>query len=240
MKPIVKYLLFAIMLIATPLFAAAAEQSEDQAESSLNPKETIFEHLGDAYGWEVPFNHHVRMPLPVIVKGTDGLHVFSSARVANGATYTDGDATFVVAGKDSPNKGKVVELVDGKEVKPSFDISITKNVAALFIAIALVVGLMLWLARFHKNHPYKSPRKGLGFMELMVVFIYDSVIKSTLQDKAKKFRTLPPLVICSGGMSNSRDRSSMTRGEQKPPWQRPMPARTLRLTPSRDRAPRGR
>jgi F-type H+-transporting ATPase subunit a len=187
MKPIVKYLLFAIMLIATPLFAAAAEQSEDQAESSLNPKETIFEHLGDAYGWEVPFNHHVRIALPVIVKGTDGLHVFSSARVANGATYTDGDATFVVAGKDSPNKGKVIELVDGKEVKPSFDISITKNVAALFIAIALVVGLMLWLARFHKNHPYKSPRKGLGFMELIVVFIYDSVIKSTLQDKAKKF-----------------------------------------------------
>jgi F-type H+-transporting ATPase subunit a len=187
MKPIVKLLLIALMLVAAPLCASAAEHSDDQAASTLNPKETIFEHLGDAYGWEVPFNHHVRIPLPVIVKGTDGLHVFSSARVANGATYTDGGATFRVASKDSPNKGKVVEIVDGQEVKPSFDISITKNVAALFIAIALVVGLMVWLARFHKHHPYKAPRKGLGFIELIVVFVYDSVIKSTLQDKAKKF-----------------------------------------------------
>jgi F-type H+-transporting ATPase subunit a len=187
MKPIFKLLLVALMLIASPLFAAAAEHSEDQSESSLNPKETIFEHLGDAYGWEVPFNHHVRIPLPVIVKGTDGLHVFSSARVANGATYTDGDATFAIAGKQSPNKGKVVQLVDGKEVKPSFDISITKNVAALFISIALVIGIMLWLASYHRRHPYKAPRKGLGFIELIVVFIYDSVVKSTLGDKAKKF-----------------------------------------------------
>lgn len=187
MKSIVKFLLVALMLIASPLFAAAAEHGEDQAESSLNPKETIFEHLGDAYGWEVPFNHHVRIPLPVIVKGTDGLHVFSSARIANGATHTDGNATFVVAGKDSPNKGKVVQIVDGKEVKPSFDISITKNVAALFISIALVIGLMLWLAHFHRKHQFKAPRKGLGFIELIVVFVYDSVIKSTLGDKAKKF-----------------------------------------------------
>ena len=37
--------------------------------SELNPKETIFEHLGDAYGWEVPFNHSVRIPLPIIVWG---------------------------------------------------------------------------------------------------------------------------------------------------------------------------
>ena len=29
----------------------------------------------------------------------------------------------------------------------------------------------------------------------------------------------------------------MTRGVQKPPWHRPIPARTRRFTPSRDRAP---
>lgn len=187
MKAIFKLLLIAMMAVATPLFAMANEHSDGQSEEALNPKETIFEHLGDAYGWEVPFNHHQRIPLPVIVKGTDGLHIFSSARVANGAQYTDGDATFIIAGKDSSNKGKVVEIVEGQEVKPSFDISITKNVAALFISIVLVLGILLWLAHFHKKHPYKAPRKGLGFIELIVVFIYDSVVKSTLQDKAKKF-----------------------------------------------------
>lgn len=58
--------------------------------------------------------------------GTDGWHVFSSARVANGATYRDGEALFRIAGKDSPDKGKVVQIVDGKEIKP-LDISVTKT-----------------------------------------------------------------------------------------------------------------
>ena len=35
---------------------AVTEDAAKQEEPTL--KETIFEHLGDAYGWEVPFNHH--------------------------------------------------------------------------------------------------------------------------------------------------------------------------------------
>ena len=164
-----------------------AVEATEHEEKALDPKETIFEHLGDRYGWEVPFNHHVSIPLPVIVKGTDGWHVFSSARLEHGASYVDGDCTFKLAPKDSPYKGKVVEIVNGQEIKPSFDISITKNVAALFISIILTAGIMLWLANYHKRHPYKAPRKGLGFVELMVTFIWDSVVKSTLKDKAYKF-----------------------------------------------------
>ena len=81
----------------------------------------------------------------------------------------------------------MVVVKDGKEFKPQFDISITKNVAAIFITIIVVVGLLLWLASWHKRNPYKAPRKGLGFIELLVTFIYDSVVKSTLKDKAPKF-----------------------------------------------------
>lgn len=58
------------------------ENLAKKEESSINPKEIIFDHLGDGYGWEVPFNHHLRMPLPVIVWGTDGLHIFSSSHLA--------------------------------------------------------------------------------------------------------------------------------------------------------------
>lgn len=158
-----------------------------EEEHSLKPKDLIFEHLGDGYGWEAPFNHHVRIPLPIIVKGTDGFHIFMSSKVAHGEEYTDGGATFMLSPRDSEFHGKVVQIVDGRMVKPSLDLSITKNVAAIFLAIILTVGLMLWLARYQKNHPNKAPRKGLGFLELIVVFIYDTVIKSTLHDKARKF-----------------------------------------------------
>ena len=37
-----------------------AEHSSEGGLPEVNPKEIIFEHLGDAYGWELPFAHHRR------------------------------------------------------------------------------------------------------------------------------------------------------------------------------------
>lgn len=183
------FVVLATLVAGAPAYASAVpadSTAESGGKSKINPKEIIFEHLGDGYGWEVPFNHHKRMALPVIVYGSDGFHVFSSSRIDHGQIYKDGDATFKIAGNDSDYKGKVVEIVNGKEVKP-IDISITKNVCALFISILLVAGLMLWLARYHKHHPYKAPRKGLGAVEALLVFIYDDVVKATLGRDAPRF-----------------------------------------------------
>ena len=173
----------ALIFMAPSTFAA--ESGHEEGEGKLDPKEIIFEHLGDGYGWEVPFNHHKRIPLPVIVIASDGLHVFSSSRVTDGQTYQDGNVAFKIAGKDSQYKGKVVEIKDGKEIKP-IDISITKNVCGIFITVLIVVGLMLWMAHFHRKYGFKAPRKGLGAIEALIVFMYDSVVKSTLGDKARK------------------------------------------------------
>ena len=183
-KTIITVLIFAV---AASFAAVASEHgTAEQAENGINPKEIIFEHLGDAYGWEVPFNHHHRIPLPVIVLGSDGLHCFSSARVTGGDTYTDGNCQFRIGGKESDYKGKVVEIIDGKEVRP-WDFSITKNVCALFITILLVGGLLLWLASFLRKNPHKAPRKGLGAIEVCVTFVYDGVIKPILGPNAKRF-----------------------------------------------------
>ena len=178
-------LVLAMMLsVATPLLASEAEGEHDSG--ALNPKEIIFEHLGDGYGWEVPFDHHHRIPLPIIVWGENGLKVFSSARVQNGKEYTDGDATYMLAPYGHPHQGKVIEIIDGVEHRP-WDFSITKNVCALFITVLLVSCLLIWLARFHRRNGFRAPRKGLGGIEALVTFIYDSVIKPTLGPKAGKF-----------------------------------------------------
>lgn len=161
-----------------------AVEAEQKAE--FDAKETIFEHLGDGYGWEVPFNHHKRMPLPVIVWGKGGFHIFSSARVEHGKEYTVDGVTYRIAGKDSPYKGKVVEIIDGKEYKP-YDISITKNVLALFITMLLVIWSVMAVARWHKRMGYKAPRGVVGALEALITFIYDGVIKPTLKDRAQKF-----------------------------------------------------
>ncbi len=186
MTRFISILVLSLLSAVVPGSAFASVHGDEGEKGKIDPKEIIFEHLGDGYGWEVPFNHHKRIPLPVIVVGSDGLHVFSSSNVTDGQEYKDGNATFKIAGKGSEHKGKVVEIVDGKEIRP-FDISVTKNVCALFISVALVAGLLVWLARHHKAKGFKAPRKGLGAIEALVTFIYDGVVKSTLGDKARKF-----------------------------------------------------
>lgn len=176
-----------ILLIAFTVLPCMAKASEAEGQEEIKPKEIIFEHLGDGYGWEVPFNHHARIPLPVILIGKDGFHCFMSSRVAHGQEYHDGDAAFKIAGKDSKYKGKVVQILpDGSEYKP-WDISITKNVLALFIACVLVVWTALAVKRWHKNQGHKAPRGIVGALEALIEFIYTGVIKPTLGDRSPKF-----------------------------------------------------
>lgn len=184
-------LLLAIISLVLPTGAAAAEEtpldSLVEKDSSIDAQGIIFDHLGDRYGWEVPFNHHKSIPLPVIVWASDGLHVFSSSRIDHGKVYRDGDVEFKVAGADSPYKGKVVEIADGKEIKPKIDISITKNVCGVFISVLLVIWCILSVARWHRTQGMKGPRKMTGAIEFVILFIYDGVIKPTLKDKASRF-----------------------------------------------------
>lgn len=189
-KHILKWLIavVTVLVLSPSAYASISSEGEsaEEAKSEFSPKEMIFEHLGDGYGWEVPFNHHVRIPLPVIVYGKDGFHVFSSSKIEHGKEYNDNGTIFKVAGKDSPYKGKIVEIHDGVETRP-WDISITKNVCALFIAVILVIWSVLAVARWHKKMDKKAPRGYVGGIESLITFIYDGVIKPTLKNKAMKF-----------------------------------------------------
>lgn len=195
MKRLTFILTLAILAIsaafASEPAATAASGAEEQKEQKVDPKKIIFEHLGDAYGWEVPFNHHKRIPLPIIVRAKDGdWHCFSSARVQHGEEYTDGGSTFLLAPEGAEYQGKVVQKIDvdgSTQYYRPLDISVTKNVAAIFISVILVVGLMLWLASWYRRNPNKAPRKGLGAIEGLTDFVYDGVVKAALKEDAPRF-----------------------------------------------------
>ena len=251
--------LTAMLCLTIPVQAmAAGEEGKDKDSGNLDVKEVIFHHLGDGYGWEMPFAHIYRIPLPVIVRAEDGSwHCFSSAKLTEVEVIKDettGKVTeellpvihhiskdgknydFVIA-HTSTHKNKVVQVfpltpeeeanvkaeaakiaAEGKEkagehvvvpgyvyhvaegqgmyyreYKP-FDISITKNVLALFIAAVIVWLLCMVLVRHYKKYGFKTPRKGMGFFEMLVDFIYIGVIRDTLKDKANKFA--PYLLTC--------------------------------------------
>ena len=65
MKKLIVYI--SILLVAA-LMALGWARTESHEGEEINPKEIIFEHLGDAYGWELPFNHDIRLPLPIIIR----------------------------------------------------------------------------------------------------------------------------------------------------------------------------
>lgn len=176
-------LIFAVAI--APVKAVASQHSE--SEGNIDPKEIIFHHLGDAYGWEVPFNHHVRIPLPIILIGNDGLHCFLSSKIEHGEIYSDGETKFKIADETSPNKGKVVQIMpDGSEYKP-WDLSITKNVCAIFIAAILLLLSVFAMSGWYKRNGNKAPRGLLGVLEVIIDFVYKGVIRPTLGDSARKF-----------------------------------------------------
>ena len=236
-------------VFALVLFLPFTAKAEDHGEESdLDVKEIIFEHLGDGYGWEVPFSHTRRIPLPVIVKSQDNKWFsFSSADLTQlvnetdtktGKTHEvrhprikeierDGKKYYFILAEEGSHKDKVVQvfplseqeeaelnskfkadkevteggdnlaapevadyvLYDGKyyrQYRP-LDLSITKNVAALFIAVILVLAIVFGLVNFYRRNGDKAPRRGMGFFEMLVGFVYYDTIKATLGEKTNKF-----------------------------------------------------
>ena len=136
----------------------------------------------------MPFNHHKRIPLPIIVKGSDGkIHVFSSGRVTGGKEYVDGGLTFRLGKNGGNYRNKLVEVDEsGNEIRVA-DFSVTKNVCAIFITMLIIMGLCFRLKNWYKHNGYKVPRRGLGAFEALIEFVYNGVIRSTLKEKADKF-----------------------------------------------------
>lgn len=180
MKKVFTILLTLIMAFAiSPMQASASEHSSGK----IDPKAIIFEHLGDTYGWAVPFSHSNYIPLPIILRDCNGdWHIFSSARVEHGSVYNG----FKIA-EEGDYKGKIVGTNAEGEVYRPIDISITKNVAALFISALIVVLCVMCISRWYKKNPLKAPRKGTAFLELIVEFVYGNVIRPILGKKSAKF-----------------------------------------------------
>ncbi|MBO7608752.1 MAG: F0F1 ATP synthase subunit A [Muribaculaceae bacterium] len=174
--------IIALVIVALMAFGYYRAASHHHGSGEVNPKEIIYEHLGDAYGWEIPFAHDVRIPLPVIVKGNDGWHCFMSNKVTGGETYEG----FKIDHGGEHN-GKIVQIVDGgKEVRP-LDFSITKNVAAIFVAALIVILMVFSIRNWYKKHGMKAPRKGTAFLELIVDYVYYDTIRPIMGKDAPKY-----------------------------------------------------
>ena len=123
-----------LIVLAAAASIALFDHSHHDENAKFDAKETIFDHLVDHYSWEVPFSHSHKIPLPIIVQDCDGgWHCFMSSKIEHGETYEG----FYIDSSEA-HHGKVVSTNAQGEVYRPLDISITKNVAALFITVIVI------------------------------------------------------------------------------------------------------
>ena len=167
-------------------FTSSLRAADSAEKSGVDVKEIVIGHMSDAYDWHITTiaGHHISIPLPVIVKGeTSGWQVFSSSHL----THLHEDELyngFFVNKED----GKVYEkLSDGTVARP-WDLSITKNVAQIWIAVFLLIFIFLKCASWYKKRDASSeaPRGFVGAFEAIVVMIKDDVVKECIGEKRYK------------------------------------------------------
>ena len=152
-------------------------------DEPLDMEEYIFGHISDAYEWHIATvrGKHISIPLPCIVID-NGVHVFSSSRLAHGASYEG----YCIAPKGQAHEGKIVRASDGKR---PFDISITKNVCGLIIDSIILVVLILLCARWYRKHDVlkEAPTGLAALLEPVIMTIENDVIKDAVGPDYKRF-----------------------------------------------------
>ncbi len=172
------------LAFATISFAGTQEEPEpafDEHETS-NEKEfdasaVILHHVVDAHIWHLWEGHSGTIFLPVIVYSSErGLETFSSHHFYN-------EHHQII-----PYNGYSLEhnhiLLNGEKV---FDLSITKNVAMLLLNAVLLMVVFLAVAKSYKNNQGKAPRGLASFVEPIIVFVRDEVVKPNLGHNTDKF-----------------------------------------------------
>lgn len=168
--------LFFVVLSSAFSPAFAADEPGHEAEP-FNASEVILHHVMDDHQWH--FADWLVMPLPIIVYSEEkGLDIFSSSRFYD-------DHHNVVEYNGYKLEHNHIYLSDsGKAV---FDLSITKNVAMLFINAALLLFVFLSVAKGFRKNQGKAPTGVQSFFEPIILFVRDEIVKPNIGHHYEKF-----------------------------------------------------
>ncbi|MCF8230594.1 MAG: F0F1 ATP synthase subunit A [Bacteroidales bacterium] len=184
-------LLLGILLQVNPLYASESSDpgNNGSGEEEYNAGHMILDHIVDHYSWHIMTidGHEVAIDLPVILYHNNQWNVFMSSRFDHGHSSYKG---FKIA-QEGPNAGKIVHIThenDETKLERPIDLSITKNVAALFVVAIITLLIFLSVARSYKKKTYQAPKGLQSFLEPLILFIRDEVaIASIGKEKYHKF-----------------------------------------------------
>lgn len=179
-------IIFLFVVTMFPLQMLAQDDHADK-ESNIDIPSIVLEHMSDAYEWHITTwgGKHISIPLPVILRSEEtGRWTFcGSDNLPENFFY------------DKEHHGKIYERkADGSSVRP-IDLSITKVVAQIWIVVFILIAVFLSCARWYKRHDEKSNAPGgfVGMIEMLVMTIYDDLIRSSIGEK--HFRPYAPYLL---------------------------------------------
>jgi F-type H+-transporting ATPase subunit a len=165
--------LFLTLFIASFGVANASEEKEKFDAGHL-----IMEHLGDSYYWHV-FTYgdlDVSIPLPIILINEGKVDVFMSSKFHHGHSPYKGYK--IATAQDGEGLEGSIICVDENGVytgKKPLDLSITKNVFAIFIVSGLIIFLVLKGAKSAKKREGQAPKGLLTVVEYFISFIKNDI-----------------------------------------------------------------
>jgi F-type H+-transporting ATPase subunit a len=165
------------------------ENSEDRGhvtEEKFDPAQVIMEHIKDGHEFHFATlgHNHVTIPLPVIVYSPQrGLDMFMSSKFHHGEHVHNGYKL---------EHGKIVAVDAHGNIDESvavYDISLTRNVVQMILALVLLVLIMVGIAkRYAKGHGIKTAPSGMqNAIEPVITFVRDEVAKPNLGHKYEKY-----------------------------------------------------
>jgi F-type H+-transporting ATPase subunit a len=173
------------MFVALSAFANESAEGSSKKEK-FNAGKMIIEHVTDAHEWHIltlgsgtEHERHISMPLPCIVKHPEkGWMFFSSSNFVNHETHQEQEYEGL-----KMHENHILTTTGDKVL----DLSITKNVLALFISLILMSIVFISVARTYSRRVGQAPKGLQSFVEPLIMFIRDEVAKPSIGHKYEKY-----------------------------------------------------
>lgn len=159
---------------------------EQKSEEKFDAAEVIMEHIKDGHEFHfATIGHtHLTIPLPVILYSPQkGWDMFMSSRFNHGHDAYNGYKL---------EHGKIIPVnAEGQhdESVQVYDLSLTRNVVQMILALTILVWIMVSMAkRYARGQGTRTAPKGLqNAIEPVITFVRDEVAKPNLGRKFEKY-----------------------------------------------------
>ena len=178
-----------LILVSTTNIFAENHSEEKSEKGTYNPVPKIMHHIKNSHEWHLfdykdneGKSHPVSIPLPVILYASGNLDFFMSSDFNHG--HSDVQKENRIYSIDSHSH---ITAVNTEQKSMSIlDISITKNVASMLISVFLLFFLLRATSLGYKKNKY-APKKIQAFLEPLILFVRDDIIKANIGPTYKKY-----------------------------------------------------